>query len=209
LVKNGVDFDAFARVTRTNLPPPSDIAMLPRPRIGYVGAVNSKLDFELLRFVAESLPTCSLVLVGPISHRYSEADSLQEAELENVTFLGRKDVKDVPRYINACDVCLMPYKQNEWTRKIDALKLYEYLACGKPVVSIDLPTARTHGAVIHIADSREAFVAAVKASLAENNTAAVERRLAVARENTWDRRVASISEIVGEALGRRQTRDRL
>jgi len=203
LVRNGVDFDAFARVTRANVPPPSDIATLPRPRIGYVGTVNDKLNFELLQCVAKALPTCSLVLVGPIDHRYSDADSLQEAGLENVTFLGRKDVNDVPRYIDACDVCLLPYKQNEWTRNIDALKLYEYLACGKPVVSVDLPTARTHDAVVRIADGREAFVAAVKDALAENNTAAIEQRLAVARENTWDRRVALISKLVAQALGRR------
>jgi glycosyltransferase involved in cell wall biosynthesis len=203
LVRNGVDFDAFARMTRANVPPPSDIAMLPRPRIGYVGAVNDKLDFEMLQYVAKALPTCSLVLVGPIDHCYSDADSFQEAGLENVTFLGRKDVKDVPLYINACDVCLLPYKQNEWTHNIDALKLYEYLACGKPVVSMDLPTARMYSAVIRIADDRETFVAAVKAALAESDTAAIEQRLAVARQNTWDQRVALISELIAQALSSR------
>jgi glycosyltransferase involved in cell wall biosynthesis len=203
LVRNGVDFDAFVRVTRANVSPPPDIAMLPRPRIGYVGTVNDKLDFELLRYVAEVLSTCSLVLVGPIDHRHSDVDSLQGAGLENVAFLGRKDVKDVPLYINACDVCLLPYKQNEWTHNIDALKLYEYLACGKPVVSMDLPTARMHGAVIRIADGREAFVAALKAALAENDAAAVEQRIAVARQNTWDQRVALISELIARALSSR------
>jgi glycosyltransferase involved in cell wall biosynthesis len=200
LVRNGVDFDAFVRVTRANVSPPPDIAMLPRPRIGYVGTVNDKLDFELLRYIAEVLSTCSLVLVGPIDHRHSDVDSLQGAGLDNVAFLGRKDVKDVPLYINACDVCLLPYKQNEWTHNIDALKLYEYLACGKPVVSMDLPTARMHGAVIRIADDREAFVAALKAALAESDAAAVEQRLAVARQNTWDQRVALISELIAQAL---------
>lgn len=203
LVRNGVDFDAFVHATRANTPPPPDIAMLPRPRIGYVGVINEKLDFKLLRHIAEALPACSLVLVGPID-RHSAAGSLQEAGLDNVTFLGGKDVNDVPRYINACDVCLLPYKQNEWTRNIDALKLYEYLACGKPVVSVDLPTARQHGAVVRIADSREAFVAAVKAALAESGTAAVEQRLAIACENTWDQRIALISRLIAQALNNRQ-----
>lgn len=203
LVRNGVDFDAFARVTRANMPPPPDIAMLPRPRIGYVGSISDKLDFKLLRYIAKALPACSLVLIGPIS-RHSQADSLLEAGLDNVTFLGRKDVCDVPHYINACDVCLLPYKQNEWTRNIDALKLYEYLACGKPVVSVDLPTARRYAGVVRIADGREAFVAAVKAALAESSTTAIKQRLAVARENTWGQRVTLISRLVVQALDNRQ-----
>ncbi len=204
LVRNGVDFNAFVRATRSEVPPPPDIAALSQPRIGYVGVINDKLDFKLLRYVAEALPTCSLVLVGPID-RHSDADSLREAGLDNVKFLGRKDVNEVPYYINACDVCLLPYKQNEWTRNVDALKLYEYLACGKPIVSVDIPTAREHGAVIRIADSWETFVAAVKAALSENSMVAIEQRRAIARENTWDKRVALISNLIAQTLNDRQS----
>ncbi|MBW2037941.1 MAG: hypothetical protein JRI41_10815, partial [Deltaproteobacteria bacterium] len=81
LVRNGVDFDAFVRATHMSVP--SDIAALPRPRIGYVGAINAKLDFALLRYVAEAFPACSLVLVGPID-RHSDANVLQGAGLDNV-----------------------------------------------------------------------------------------------------------------------------
>lgn len=205
MVRNAVDFDTFVQVANTHDPPPPDIATLPRPRIGYVGVVNAKLDYELLRHTAETLPNCSLVLVGPI-HQESGVEQLRDAGLDNVTFLGRKDVSDVPHYINACDVCLLPYRQIEWTRNIDALKLYEYLACGKPIVAVDIPTVRPHSAVIRIADSREAFVSAVEAALAENSPEAIEQRYAVARENTWDQRVELISSLITRTLNERRSK---
>ena len=71
--------------------------------------------------------------------------------MPHVQFLGRKDVQDVPSYIAACDVCLLPYRINEWTRNIDSLKLYEYLACGKPVVATDVPAARRFSDVVRVA----------------------------------------------------------
>jgi glycosyltransferase involved in cell wall biosynthesis len=97
---------------------------------------------------------------------------------------------------------LLPYQINEWTRHIDALKLYEYLACGKPVVSTDIPTAHTYPDTTRIAADADSFIQAVEEALIESRELAiVARQQAVARQNTWDHRVAQISQILMTRLG--------
>jgi glycosyltransferase involved in cell wall biosynthesis len=199
LVRNAVDYAAFSRAVAQPAPP--DVAALPHPIIGYVGALNGKLDYSLLEAVAEARPAWSLVLVGP-PDEHADLQAFKARGLANVHFLGRKPVNEVANYIHACDVCLLPYQINEWTRHIDALKLYEYLACGKPVVSTDIPTAHTYPDTTRIAADADSFVQAVEEALIESRELAiVARQQAVARQNTWDHRVAQISQILMTRLG--------
>lgn len=173
-----------------------------RPRIGYVGALNEKIDFALLTAVAQARPDWQLVLVGALDlmadpHR---ADALKR--LPNVHWLGRVPVEQVPAAIAAMDVCLLPYARNAWTANIDSLKLYEYLACGRPVVATDVPAARAFASLVHIAAGADAFVAAIDAALVDDTPARAEARRAAAAANTWDMRVAQIEDLLTEALAR-------
>jgi len=199
LVPNGVNFRAFNSAVGT--PPPPDLAALPRPRIGYAGNINEKVDLLLLRRLAESRPDWSLVLIGPVSLRF-DRHLLDRLRLPNVHFLGQKDVGDLPRYVAGLDVCLMPYKRNEWTRHISPLKLYEYLACGKPIVSTGIPAAREFKALLYLAEEPEAFLSLVEQALAEADPALPEAREQEASRHTWQQRVEQMSSLVEEALRR-------
>jgi len=212
LVPNAVDYDGFQ--LRLSQPPalPDLMAALGRPRIGYVGALNEKVDYNLLAEVARARPHWQLVLVGlrDLASEPHKADVLDG--LANVHWLGAVPVSEVPHAIAGLDVCLLPYERNPWTANIDSLKLYEYLACGKPVVSTDVPTAHIFDReaaeaglpLVRVADTAEAFVAHIEAALAREdpNAAAVRRRVAAA--NTWEQRVAQIEELLSQALARKQ-----
>lgn len=202
LVPNAVDYDGFQR-TLASTEAPADMAALPQPIIGYVGAINDKLDYDLLLKVALSRPDWSLALVGSVSVQTVGDVAGCEAlrRLLNVHFLGLAPVADVPRYIAACRVCLLPYKINERTRNISSLKMYEYLACGKPVVATDVPAAHEVGDVVRIA-GHDDTVQAIDDSLSEDPAVAARRR-SVAAVNTWEQRVERISAIVEQALERR------
>ncbi len=195
-VPNGVDYEAFASESLRNAEPPADLAGLPKPIIGYIGAVNEKLDYDLLRRVAETCASGSLILVGPVDLRL-DFTGLHKLELPNVHLLGAKPVSEVPRYVHACQVCLMPYKLNEWTAHINPLKLYEYLAAGKPVVSTAIPAVRGFSpGLIYIAENEQAFCQQVCEALAECDAALIRRRQEFASHNTWGDRVERISELI-------------
>lgn len=199
LVPNAVDYDGFQRTLATAQTPP-EMAALPQPVIGYVGAINDKVDYDLLLMIARSRPDWSLAMVGRVAVQTAGDVAGYEAlrGLPNVLFTGEAPVPDVPRYMAACRVCLLPYKINERTRNISSLKMYEYLACGKPVVSTDVPAAHEVGEVVRIAGGGD-FVAAVAEALHDDPTAEEPRRR-VAAANTWDQRVERISAILQQAL---------
>ena len=120
---------------------------------------------------------------------------------------------EVPEYIYACDVCLLPYKINRWTEHIDSLKLYEYLACGRPIVATDIPVVREYADVLRVAEDTDAFGREIGLALRETDGEMVSRRREVAARNTWDQRQQALSSAilntVGENSSLRDARDGL
>lgn len=212
LVANAVDHEVFAAFAaeRGCYPLPADVAQVGRPIAGYVGAINDKVDLPLLLEVACRCTDWSFVLVGPVKIEDVEAQralrSLQA--LPHVHFLGRKSVTEVPRYIAACDVCLLPYRINEWTKNIDSLKLYEYLACGKPVVATDVPAARRFADVVAVATGGEEVIASMREELARDDETRRARRRDIAAANTWDHRVATLSIAIEQRLEEKESERR-
>jgi len=203
-VPNAVDYDRFlaASIAETE---PADLVGLPRPRIAYVGAVNDKLDVDLLLRVADAYPAYTLVLVGPVRVTTKEARCTIEAlrTRPNVRLVGRVPVEQVPHYMAACDVGLLPYLRNDWTRHIHPLKMYEYLACGLPVVATDLPAVHEEADVVTIAADAKAFIAAIAQALRDDNDALRQARRDRAAQNTWRQRVERISELIQETMDRK------
>jgi glycosyltransferase involved in cell wall biosynthesis len=122
--------------------------------------------------------------------------------LPNVRLLGPVPVHEVPLVMAACDVCLLPYKRNQRTRAISSLKLYEYLACGRPVVATDIPAAHEAGDVVTIAQDLPSFIAGIARAL-QDAPGAAEARRHVAAQNTWQQRMEQISAILLSVLSQR------
>lgn len=201
LVPNAVDFELFHRAVTGELAVPADIAQVPRPIIGFVGWLTLHIDVTLLRRIAEAYPHCSLVLVGP-DRLPAGADLDALRRQPNVVFLGRKDHSAVPAYLSVFDVALMPYSLSGHVLSAYPAKLHEYLAAGRAVVATALPELRPFAKVVWLAQSHDEFVQQVGQALAGSPAEAIEARLAVARQNTWDQRVAEISAIIGSLLRR-------
>ena len=203
----GVSFDAFEHARTAADPPPADIATLPRPIAGYVGGLHQWLDQGLLGAVAARLPDVSLVLVGP-----EQTDVSALRRFPNVHLLGKKPHHDLPRYVKAFDVGLVPYRLSEYTANVYPTKLNEYLAMGTPVVATDLAEIRRfnedHGGIVSIAGDPDAYAAAIRRAIAENGAGVErERRVGVARENSWAARIAVMSRLIDEALQGTQSPD--
>lgn len=150
-VDHGVDIEMFQRAAQTR-DEPADCRGIPRPRVGFVGGVDDHtFDASLFLDVVRRLPSCSFIMVGAVS---LPADWCHE---RNVWFLGRKPYLQVANYMASCDVLIMPWRNNEWIRACNPVKLKEYLAVGKPVVSTYFPELDHYDGDVTVADGPEQF----------------------------------------------------
>jgi glycosyltransferase involved in cell wall biosynthesis len=183
----GVNYEHFA----TPRPVPAAMAGLPRPIIGFAGGIGTALDVPTLEQIADAIPEGTLALVGPIH----EAPAVPRRP--NVVTLGAQPYSDLPAYVQAFDVGIIPYVDNAWTRAVDPLKLLEYLAAGIPVVAAPLPEVDKYASVVTIAALGAPFAIAVRAALGDGRRA---ERQAVARENQWEARADRFLAIIDEVV---------
>jgi glycosyltransferase involved in cell wall biosynthesis len=182
-------------------PVAAELAELPRPIIGYVGQIADKMDYELIGQVARARPDWNLVFVGPVWSSKRERTAALEA-LGNVHFLGARPFDTLVTYLRGFDVCTLPHAITPLTRSMDPIKLYDYLATGKPVVSTPVAGVERFADVVRVADGPEAFLVALEAALSEDG-ALTAQRLAYAQANTWPTRAKEIWEIVQSVLAER------
>lgn len=201
---NVADFDHFAMARELATIVPEDLAAIPAPRVGFIGAVSSyKVDFQLIRFLAQSRPAWSVVLIGKVGEGDPWTDSAALAGLSNLHLLGPRPYAELPRYLKGLDVTLLPNTMNDYTESMFPMKFFEYLAAGKPVVSVDLPALRAYHGRVWLAKSPEDFVKGVGEAL-RGAVAPLEERLALARQHTYtartERMMALIDQLDAKAL---------
>ncbi len=193
LVRNGVVASQFGDQESGSFP--SALNGIPEPLIGYIGVLGAWMDGEALAFLARSRPDWSLVLIGPILDR---ALAKRLRSFRNVYLLGTKCHEDLPALVRRFAVALIPFALTRLTRAVDPIKLYEYLAAGKPVVTSDLPEVRRFGDLVSIYYSREQLVRLVEAHLQETGTVEQMRRRRAAMDNTWEDRVACMARALSQ-----------
>jgi uncharacterized SAM-binding protein YcdF (DUF218 family) len=195
----GVRFQSFddARTAVGTAPP--DIAAMPRPIVGYVGGMHQWVDQELIVEVARRLPHVTFAFVGP-----AQCDLSRLEACGNIKLLGGKPHAELPSYIREFDVGIVPYKLSEYTTNVYPTKLNEYLAMGIPVVATDLLEIQRfnarHGDIVAIAPDAAAFAHAIEASLRQPKAAGLERRVEVARSNSWQTRIQQMQTLIDTAL---------
>jgi glycosyltransferase involved in cell wall biosynthesis len=193
---NGVEFDHFAK----SRPVPDDVKHLPRPRIGYLGLLSHFLDFEVLEALRQARRGGTLVLVGPGSPA-TEERLMELAARGGVALLGPRPYPEVPAYLQALDVGVIPFRaQDPFVQGINPNKVYQYLASGVPVVTtplLDLPPA---GAVLQFASDPAGFAAAVGRALELSRDPGACRSLA--RPYDWN---ALAQRMVAEIESRMST----
>lgn len=200
LVPNAVDYKIYSKAMDSNTTPPDEMLRLTRPIIGYSGLVAGKLDFKLLNLLSRIKSNWSIVLIGTIDARHCSEDIQKLKQAKNVYLLGNKDISQVPNYIKMFDVCLAPYRVNEHSHNMSPLKIYDYLAAGKPIVTTDFPAARSFDKVIYVSESRKQFIQYVEQALAEHDPSLKLKRQKIASQNTWDDRIEQISQLIQSRL---------
>jgi glycosyltransferase involved in cell wall biosynthesis len=202
LVPNGVDFDFFRSKISEDRLKMTDISNVGFPRIGYVGYIKRHLDLDLLIFLAAEKKEWNFILVGPVRDEHEEIKESLEilSKFPNVFFIGAKPYKDIPNIINDLDVCLMPYLSNHYTKHIYPLKMHEYFACGKPVVSTELENVIDFSDCLLIARSDFEWLVKIQDALELDNSSFEDKRIEIAKANSWQSRILQISKLIEEQL---------
>jgi O-antigen biosynthesis protein len=197
---NAMDFEHFYSVVKgdkSNINP--EVSSLKHPVIGFIGAVFDWIDVDLICKLAELHHEYTILLVGPVNHAKEKLDFHP-----NIVMIGTKPYETLPSYLSNIDVCLIPFKINSITLASNPIKMYEYLAAGKPVVSTALPeVVRNASRIVYIGKDDEDFVRKVEAAVKESNSkneAAVIERLEFAKNNSWESRVEIIEQLLKEVI---------
>ena len=206
VIPHGVDYESFEKCQNGKRKVKGDFENIKRPILGFIGIMHYIVDFELLLYIAERRLDWNIVLLGK-TQLVNKAGRILFNKLvnkENVYYLGEKSREDLPSYFHKMDVCLMPMKRIEINKVTTGpLKLWEYLAAGKPVVAVDHGIRYDCHEYIKVADSKEAFVKSIAEALEEekqNGELLAKARKEMARQNSWRSRVNQMMEIIESHL---------
>jgi glycosyltransferase involved in cell wall biosynthesis len=200
LFPSSVDTQHFAGARRPQ-PDPSDQYAIPRPRLGFAGVIDERMDLALLAGVAALRPEWHLVLLGPVVK--ISPSSVPAAA--NIHLLGMKPYPELPAYLAGWDVGILPFARNEATRFISPTKTPEYLAAGLPVVSTSIrDVVRTYGVrgLARIADSPHGFVGAVESALQADRARHRAEADAFLGRMSWDATVERMLELMDREVAR-------
>jgi glycosyltransferase involved in cell wall biosynthesis len=196
---NVADYEHFHAALASETEVPADLAAIPGPRLGFVGAISGyKVDFPLVRQIAETHPDWSVVLIGEVGEGDPWTDSSILHGLPNLHLLGPRPYRELPSYLKGFDVALLPNQINEYTDSMFPMKFFEYLAAGRPVVSVGLKALCDFSDVASIAGSPDEFIAALEKNLS-GDVPPLDRRLHVAREHTYEARTQRMLTLVDGA----------
>lgn len=196
LLPNAVDYEHFHKTP--------DLKTIPKeiksikdsggPILGYFGALAKWFDYELIKKIAQNQPEWNIVLIG-----WDYDDSLKQSgikEFKNIHYLGIKEYSVLPNYAIWFDVCLLPFLLNDITHSTSPIKLFEYMALGKPIVSTPIKEVSNYKSPL-IAKSTNEFIEKIKQSLElKNDSNYIELIDKEAKENTWKKRFDDLNNIL-------------
>ena len=205
LLASAADVDHFSPAHLARVAGHPAVISLPRPRLGFVGQIDERIDQELLATLARARPDWQIVLAGRVK---LGVDVSTLFACPNIHLLGHQPYEQLPSVLREIDVCLAPYRLTPLTHACSPLKVYEYLATGRPVVATPVNALVTMRGEVALADTADRFRAAVESAL-RDPAAGRQQRLAFATDNNWDSRVDELERRLAEAIALHPSRPRL
>lgn len=184
LVSNGFDSNIF-KIGKRDLPEP--LANTRRPLVGFIGTLFGFLDYALIEYCVREHPDKTFVFVGEVEQ--SGADGVARLKkYSNTLFLGRRPKEEIPAYVASFDLCISPFKVDDVSRSVSPLKVYEYLAMGKPVVSAFMEglSKDSAGPFVTFAKDKESFSKSIDSELLADSATAQQRRSRGVAGMSWN-----------------------
>jgi len=201
LIDHGVDYELFA-TAEGDARIPEDMKGLKRPIVGFFGGIDDHTsDVAMAAEVARRCPEYTFVFVGSAS-----ADLGPFEGVANARFLGKRPYEEIPHYGKCFDAAIMPWRQNRWIELCNPIKLKEYLALGKPVISTPFAELDYYEGFVYKAEGADEFAAAIRRALAEDSDARRRARRERVKGHTWQAKAEEARAVIDEvARARHET----
>ena len=207
LFPSSVDTDHFAQAkpdAETPLREPADQASLRRPRLGFYGVIDERMDLALLEAMALAHPEWDIVIVGPVV----KIDPAQLPQQPNLHYLGARTYAELPAYLSGWDVCLLPFARNASTRYISPTKTLEYMAAERMIVSTPIvDVAEPYGDIVYLGDAVQGFIVACERALAASpaeRARRVSKMRTVLARTSWQTTARAMEFLIDRAVERRE-----
>jgi teichuronic acid biosynthesis glycosyltransferase TuaH len=195
LIPNGVHIEHYETVADASLPVHKIAEQWTKPVFGYTGTIHGdRVDVNLIASVAKAYPLATIAMVGPNLLDQSEQQKLDG--FSNVVFTGAQPYADLPDIMRAFDVCMVPHLVTPFTESLNPIKLWEYLAAGKPVVSTNVAGFRDFMDMLFVVDNVDEFVLALSTALTDDKATPTSRQ-AIAKQHSWERRLSDVVNLLG------------
>ena len=198
-VCNGIDMIHF---TDPDVAKISDFKKIPRPIIGYLGIIQQRIDLDLLEYLAQRNPDKSFVLIGPLwpvflrKLRRPAIEIKRLKKYKNIYLLGRKPHCLAPAYVKNFDLAISPHKLDKFIKSTNSLKVLEYLACGKPVVTTPASGVERFSHLVYIAQDYQDFNKKINQALENNIPELKQERIAQMKQQDWDLRIEEMMRLI-------------
>lgn len=194
LITNGCDYEHFSKKKLAIPDDMKNILKKKNPIIGYYGALASWFDYSLINALAKT-GKYEIVLIG---QKYDKSFDHQSLESVHIHYLGKKEYKELPNYLQTFDVCMIPFLVNDITLSTSPVKLFEYMSGGKPIVTTDLPECHKYQSVL-VSSSKDTFLENIdKALKLKDDVVYLELLKKEALANTWSEKCISLLQMLDE-----------
>jgi len=194
---NAANVETFRKALSNSFPRPLELKGARGKIIGYMGNICLRQDYDLIYKIAEYFKNDTLLLVGPRNDKGHHTYDFNK--FTNIIFAGSKQLDELPSYLSFMDVAIIPFLVNDLTKSIYPLKLNEYLAAGKPVVStIFSDDVAKFSKIVYLSQNHSEFIANIRLALEEKDEVKKKERIRIAEENTWHNRVIQFWALIRE-----------
>ncbi|MBP1225676.1 glycosyltransferase [Flavobacterium sp. 1355] len=189
---SSVDQEHFAQALK-EITIAEDITNIPKPIVGYYGVIDERIDLDLLRNCAKKLPNVSFVMIGPLA-KIENADLPKET---NINYLGMKSYDELPTYLKAFDIAMMPFALNDATKYISPTKTLEYMAAGKPIISTKITdVVRDYSESVTLIENEGEFCDAIETLLTKDHTQIQMEYKNILEKTSWDSTADKMESII-------------
>lgn len=199
-VPHGGNVDNFLRTEKEKSKEPADLLKIPRPRISFAGKIGYSTDLSLINYLAQKNPGFSFVLLGPVGFDVKKNEINLLKKRKNVYFLGKILYQKLPLYFKYLDAFLLSYRLTKQIKYSQPQVMYEYLATGKPTVSVNISATDQFKDLIYIGRNFADFNQKLRQAVKEKNTNLSRKRIKTAQENSWPKRIEEISVLIKQKL---------